>query len=345
MLSDYDTVWSELNARLRAIEEGDGGLPGALAELKTHQQRTGFVQDGLEGVGRYTFYHPSNSSRFFRIQYNPKRALRFNGVGTTVPPAGARVRNDGCFLCRENIRWQQGGNQLGYEITIGPTTYFAWMNPFPLLPTHIVVATEAHTSQEWGIEHDAGRGKSILLSDLVTLAARLPGYVGFYNGVDAGASIPGHMHFQFCQRPEDEPEFPLELAAREFEKTDQGVGFLIEYPVEVAVWRGAAAEVVETASRWVLQWTQRNRGRLNELTGNFIAASDRSGDGLSLYFVPRARSESRLVGLTGLIGGLEILGEVVFSRPEEKQLLDDGAIDYFALANYLARVRSPLFSS
>jgi hypothetical protein len=345
MLSNYDIVWSELNARLRALEGGEGGLPRALAELRVYHQRTGFIRDSLESVGRHTFYHPGTASKFFRIQYNPKRALRFNGVGTMEPPAGVTVRNDGCFLCRENISWQQGGTQLGYEIPVGETTYFAWMNPFPLLPNHIVVATAAHTSQDYGFKYDSRHGKATVLSDLVALAARLPGYVGFFNGVDAGASIPGHMHYQFCQRPEDAFEFPLERAARAFEESERGVGFLTKYPVEVAIWRGTAAEVVETASRWVLQWTRRNRDRLNDLTANFIASKDPTGDDLSLYFVPRARREAGVSGLTGLIGGLEILGEVVFSRPEEKQLLDDGAIDYFALADYLARVRTPMFPS
>ncbi len=344
MLSDYDTAWSELNARLRGIEDG-AGLGGALAELQAYQQRTGFIKDRLESVDRHTFYHPRDSSRFFRVQYNPKRALRFNGNGITVPPSGIVVRNDGCFLCRDNIRWQQGGSQLGYEVRIGETVYYAWMNPFPLLPTHIVVATETHTSQEWGCEYGGRRGKSMLLSDLVALAARMPGYVGFYNGVDAGASIPGHMHLQFCQRPEDDPEFPLERAARVFDDSDQGVNFLSRYPVAAAVWQGAAAEVSEAASSWVSQWTHRNRDRLNNLTANFIASKDLAGDGVSLYFVPRARSTSRVNGLHGLIGGLEILGEVVFSSPEEKKLLDDGAIDYFALASYLARVRTPMFLS
>lgn len=345
MLSEYDTAWCELNARLREIEDGGGGLAGALAELKLHQQRTGFIKDRLEAVDRRTFYHPHNSSRFFRIQYNPKRALRFIGTGITVPPPGIVARNEGCFLCRDNIQWQQNGSQLGYEIHVGETAYYAWMNPFPLLPTHIVVATEAHRSQDWGFKYDEHHGKSMLLSDLVALAARMPGYVGFYNGVDAGASIPGHMHLQFCQRPKDDPEFPLERAARVFEQPDQGVGLLTKYPVAVAIWRGTAAEVVEAASNWLLQWTHRNRDRLDSLTGNFIASKDQTDDRLSLYFIPRARSKTRVNGVRGLIGGLEILGEVVFSKPEEKQLLDYGAIDYYALASYLARVRTPMFPS
>ncbi len=344
MLSEYDAAWAELNARLRGIEDGSD-LASALAELKIHQQESGFIKDHLDDVERRTHHHPQDPDRFFRTQYNPKRALRFNGSGVTVPPAGTTASNDGCFLCRANIQWQQRGSQMGYEIRIGDTGYFAWMNPFPLMPTHVVIATEAHTSQEWGFGFDARRGRSKLLNDLAALAMRLPGYIGFYNGVDAGASIPGHLHLHFCQRPEDAPEFALERAARDVVVGGSGMGFLSDYPVVVAVWRGSASQVVEAASDWVWQWTQRNRARLNSLTGNFIVAADQERDALALYFVPRDRSKSRAVGLHGLIGGLEILGEVVFSRPEDKELLDSGAIDYFTLESYLARIHTPMFPS
>lgn len=345
MLSEYDTAWTQLNARLRGIENGDGGLGAALAELEIHQQRTGFIKDRLNDIERRTFCHPQDPTRSFRVQYNPKRALRFNGSGTKVPPSGIAVRNDGCFLCRDNIRWQQGGSQMGYEMRVDDTAYCAWMNPFPLLPTHVVVATEAHTSQEWGFKYDARRGKSALLNDLVALAARMPGYIGMYNGVDAGASIPGHMHLHFCRRPDDVPEFPLERAARVFENGDHDVGFLTSYPVAAAVWKGAATQVIEAASVWVSQWTQLNRARLDSMTGNFIVTRDGIDGGLTLYFIPRDRSKARVSGLRGLVGGLEILGEAVFSSPEEKKLLDEGAIDYFTLESYLARVHTPMFPS
>ncbi len=344
MSIEYDTAWSELNARLRGIENGGGGLGEALAELKIHQQHTGFIKDSREDVERHNFFHPEDSSRFFTIQYNPKRALRLNGSGVTMPPSGIKVKNDGCFLCRDNIQWQQSGKQLGYEVHVGETPYFAWMNPFPLMPTHAVIATEAHTSQEWGFKYDMRRGKSMILNDLVELASRMPGYVGFYNGVDAGASIPGHMHLHFCQRPEGH-EFPLERAARVYESCDQDVCLLTRYPVSAAVWRGDPAEVVRAASSWVFQWTKRNRARLSRLTGNFIASKQGPGDQVSLYFVPRDRSKSRASGMGGLVGGLEILGEVVFSSPEEKKLLDDGGVDYFTLESYLVRVYTPMFLS
>ncbi|UCH74863.1 MAG: DUF4922 domain-containing protein [Rhodospirillales bacterium] len=344
-MSEYDTAWHELNARLRTIEVGGGGLHGALTALKRHQQRTGFIKDALDDVERYTLYHPQDSSRFFRAQYNPKRALRFNGNGIAPAPVGFMVHNEGCFLCRDNIRWQQRGVQMGYEVRVGETGYYAWMNPFPLLPTHIVVATQAHASQEWGFELEAPDGAASFLVDLVALAAQMPGYVGFYNGVGAGASIPGHLHFHFCQRPQDDPEFPLERAGGAFEEPGEGAGILTRYPVAVAIWRGSPKQVVAAVSAWMARWRHRNRMRLDNLTGNFIVSMDGPGDRISLYFIPRDRGNAIGRGMQGLVGGLELLGEVVFSDPKDQELLENGAIDYFALEGYLARVHTPMFPS
>ena len=55
------------------------------------------------------------------------------------------------------------------------------------------------------------------------------------------------------------------------------------------------------------------------------------------------RTRPRAKGLSGLIGGLEVLGEIVLSCPEEKGRLDAGLIDYFALEDALASVRTPFF--
>jgi len=343
IINEYNAAWAELNTRLRGIEDADGGLYGALAELERHQQETGFIRDRLDDVERWVFHHPDDPTRFFRAQYNPKRALRFNGNGVATPPSGIMASNEGCFLCRDNIQWQQSGSQMGYEIRVGESAYYAWMNPFPLLPCHVVIATQAHTSQEWELARDARLGSPGLLNDLAALATRLPGYIGYYNGVDAGASIPSHKHLHFCRRPEGHSEFPLERAARQLAAGDGDVGLLTDYPVAAAVWKGTPAQVVESASHWLSQWTRRNRSRLADLTCNLIVTRDWSGDGLDLYFVPRERRKSRVRGPHGLIGGLEILGEVVLSTPEEKERLDDGAIDYFALEEYLSRVHTPMF--
>jgi hypothetical protein len=344
MHGTYENIWAELNSRLREIEVGDGGLDGALRELECHQQETGFIKLSLSSVERHIFAHQEDSSRFFRIQYNPERTLRFSGSGISTPPPGFDIKNDGCFLCRDNIRWQHQGAEMGYEVHLGENSYYAWMNPFPLLPTHVVIATTEHTSQEWPVCEEGNLDVAGLLNDLVELAVRMPGYIGFYNGVNAGASIPGHLHFQFFKRPEDEPEFPLECAARRHREDGRDGIFLEDYPLDVAMWTGAPEEVLAQSSGWIADWAIRNRKRINRLTANFIASSDSDGDTITLYFVPRDRSKAHGNGLSGLIGGLEVLGELVFSSGEDKALLDAGEVDFFSLEKTLACVRTPFYT-
>lgn len=334
MPRDFDLAWRQLNRELNQIERRDG-LGAALAALETNQIASHFIKDDLEGVQRRTFVHPDDPNRYLQIQYNPRRAARFAGAGQGKPPEGV---HDGCFLCRENIQWQQQGAQLGYDIRVGEHEYVALMNPFPLLPGHVVIASAEHRSQDWLFFDGGGLALAGLLGDLVELADRLPDYVGFYNGVDAGASIPNHMHFQFLRRPPEAEQFPLEAAAA----PAMSPGLVETYPLAVVRWHGRPRAVVGAAAEWVHEWGARNQVRLNGLTANFVATRARDSQGATLYFVPRDRNRRHGKGLSSPIGGLEVLGEIVLSRPEEKALLDGNQIDYFFLEDALAEVFTPL---
>lgn len=336
---DYDLKWSALNARLRETEAGAGGLTAVLDELEIHQRETGFIKDDLSGVERHVFRHPDNNGRFFRVQYNPKRAQRFNGSGMTMPPAGVDEVNNGCFLCTTNIRWQQQDTQVGFEVRTTGDKYHALMNPFPLMPNHVVVAADEHGTQEWNME--AGRGVSLgsLLFDLCEMAQRMPGHIGFYNGVEAGASIPGHLHFQFFRRPEEDPRFPLEDWFFEASSGGDRPAWARDYPIPVARWQGDIGEIGDKAAAWVRLWVDGNRDRVDRLSSNFIAAADGKSDAVSLYFVPRDRTKPRWGEAAGLVGGLEILGELVVTSEEMRKLLEAGAIDYSYIEKALACVR------
>ena len=342
---EYNRTWSDLNERLRETEAAEGGLDAALAELEVHQRETGFIKDDLANVERHAFRHPDDPLLTFRAQHNPKRALRFDGSGVPTPPADTESINGGCFLCRENIRWQQQHAQVGFEINMTGDNYHAWMNPFPLLPNHVVIAEENHISQEWDIGGDGQERVTLsrLLGDLCETAQRMPNHVGFYNGVDAGASIPGHLHFQFFRRPSAEPVFPLEQRTFRAPAEDGGPETAIDYPLAVALWRGGVGEVVANATFWVKCWAERNKDRLGQLSSNFIAAAQVLQGGVSLYFIPRDRQRSRWNESYGLVGGLELLGELVFSSDDEKAMLDDGKVDYFYVERALANVHTPFF--
>ena len=112
---DYDLSWTTLNTKLRSSEDLNGGLSMALLELEEHQRKCGFIIDDLSEIQRFVFPHPTKNYSF-RAQLNPKRARRHDGSGILHPPQNETYFNSGCFLCRENIEWQQEGRQIGFEI-------------------------------------------------------------------------------------------------------------------------------------------------------------------------------------------------------------------------------------
>ena len=271
------------------------------------------------------------------VQYNPARAQRFKGEDS-APPAGTSLRHDGCFLCRDNIRWQQRGAEMGYEIDVDCTPYIAWMNAYPLMPLHCVIASNDHIPQAWCANGAASSCLSIekILNDLATLSQRLPGHVGFYNGKGAGASIPGHLHFHFLRRLTSETWFPLEIAARKSGIETHGT--IDNYPITVMYWRDNPESVVESASRWIRDWMTRNGHQASSISANIVSTFD-PRNGLGLFFVPRHRLRSKSPEMSGTIGGLEVLGELVFSSDDEGHRLDMGKVDYHTVERILASVR------
>jgi hypothetical protein len=342
LVDNYDTAWSDLNKHLEGCEMSQGSLSDALCELETHQKGTGFIQDGVNGVIRVNYVHSEHPFRYLQVQFNPKRALRFRGSGINLPPEGVPSVNDGCFLCRENILWQQQGKEFGYEIAVNGDRYYAWMNPFPLLPCHVVIATTEHTTQEWEFHPDGRLSLEQLVGNLVALAGRMPGFIGFYNGINAGASIPGHMHYQFCKRPEANTHFPLEQAERDFTEFDS-TGIIKNYPLSVAVWHGPAETVVARSIDWIRHWAAQNDTHLSQLTANIIATADPETGEVSLYFAPRDRNRSRSKHMSGLVGGLEVMGELVFSSEEEGEAIGSGNISYQSLLRIYQDIYTPFY--
>jgi len=340
-VNTYNAAWAKLNAALKSAEAVDG-LAGAIASLEENQLGTGFIKDQLVGVERYIYRHPVDSSLFFSVQFNAKRMARFTGAPVTVPPDGTEIAHGGCFLCRDNVRWQQQGAEMGYELDVNGTSYHAWMNPFPLMPGHFVVASTEHQTQEWVHGQSDGIDTARLVRDVVSIASRAPEYIGFYNGVNAGASIAGHLHYQFFKRPEDLPALPLEVRLRDEPARADSPAIVTQYPLPVVKWSGAPGAVADGAAHWINDWARRNAARLRTLSANIIVSVARDGSA-TLYFVPRDRARTYGEGISGLVGGLEVLGEIVLSSPQERHLIDSGAVSYRMLEKVLQSVRTPLF--
>ncbi len=338
----YEETWAALNRALNDIESSEG-LPAVLRALHKQQLDIGFVQDDLSAVIQWRLRHPQDAAAAFIVQFNPRRAQRQGGAGRQSPPPGIRSVNGGCFLCRENIRWQQRGIEIGYALRTTETSYIAWTNPFPLMPTHVTVAKVEHEPQTWigPTTIDSRQRIEMILRDFLEITARLPGFIGFYNGEGAGASIPGHFHFQFFARPQGREAFPLEQVAAQAHPLTSVAIRRDRYPITTLYFRGRREEIVEKATSWVGSWTEIYQND-NALSANVIAMTDpQTTDGFHLFFVPRNRHYSHAPGMIGLIGGLEVLGELVFSTEVEKHSVDMGTFDYQSARQTLGAVEAP----
>ncbi len=324
-----------LNGALNDIRQRDG-LGAALEALVAQQFDAGFVEDDLRSVRRYRVYHPTDRSRSFLLQYNPRRALRHAGAGRSVPPPNTEPVNGGCFLCEENIAWQQRGLEVGFGITLGGTEYRCFANPFPLMPVHVTVAASRHVPQAWSLAQDDAKAPRIdeVVSHLVDLSEQLPSFVVFFNGPGAGASIPSHLHFQLFKRPGLEP-FPLESAPR---LNDSAEPAFKDYPITCAHFEGSSSVVAREGAAWLSRLSHAADDP-SGMSVNLIAVS--AGERSHLYAVPRHSLFSYAQGLAGLVGGLEILGELVLSTDLEKQNIDQGHYSYASIAEIIAAVEPP----
>jgi diadenosine tetraphosphate (Ap4A) HIT family hydrolase len=338
--SEYERAERARVCERLVLLQRDDGLAAALEGLRLHQVETGFIRDDLSEVLRFEFHRPGRPDDYFAAQFNPARARRFRGSGRSEPPAGFRCVNDGCFLCAENIEWQQRGAEVGFSLDGGHLPYSAWMNPFPLARGHAVIASDDHVPQHWS---RSGIGLGHLVRDLIDFADRLPGWIAFYNGVGAGASIESHLHFHALPRTPGLGPMPIERAAERHRvaldraATLNGAVARGLYPVDFAHWRGPAEALIEPIMAWLDAW-QHERGGDPDATANAMAVRHVDGPDMDVYFVPRVRSRSRMEGFGGVVGAFETMGEIICSQPEERRRMESGEIDYAAIADLLAHV-------
>ena len=113
-----------------------------------------------------------------KLQYNPARM-----VSSAAKLTKADIARRRCFLCRENRPPEQ--IMLKFEGRKGKK-YDILINPYPIFPEHLVIASDKHTDQ------------SILQRyvDMLDLARKYTDFTIFYNGPKSGASAPDHHHFQ-----------------------------------------------------------------------------------------------------------------------------------------------------
>lgn len=324
---------SFLQSELEAIHQ-DHGLGAALSSLIAQQRDAGFLDDPLADVLRYRVVNPNRKSLPFIVQWNDRRGRRLQGSGRGSPPAGWQSVHGGCFLCHENVAWQQRTLEMGYTFPLAGTAHTAWPNPFAFLPNHLTVAASGHVPQCW----TSGAGSEQLIVEMLDLAGQLPGWIVMYNGEGAGASNPRHRHFQTFTRWAEREQFPLEIAAA-LSSVAPGASRVAGYPICVFALRDEVAGCVRTAVQLIDAWVD-----ISGSTASANFAAVRIGETpprFDLYFTPRTKIPTRSPGMSGMVGGLEVLGELVLSTTEERQFLVNGSIDIRYVESVLAAAEPP----
>jgi hypothetical protein len=110
----------------------------------------------------------------YQVQYNPARM-----VSSAAKVDAQSIRERKCFLCAENRPPEQ-------KEIIFDGRYAILVNPYPIFPRHLTIASLEHTPQQIVTR----------FGDMLDLAQQLDDYTILYNGPKCGASAPDHFHFQ-----------------------------------------------------------------------------------------------------------------------------------------------------
>ena len=328
-------------------------LQDALKLLHEQQTDAGFIIDDLSAVRNFQCHCPQGIM-FFIGQYNPTRMRRFQGIGRNIPPAGVATtttRSLKCFICADNISWQYKGVQLYYRFTVNGNSFAALCNPFPFMPTHITIAAAEHRPQSWHSNaQEEARNIQRIVEDIYGISTQLPGWVCFYNGVGAGASIEEHFHYQAFKTPDGHGLFPLQHAAKQIEQkaneaismpaSEAAASVLIvdssHYPLTAFRISGSRDHMIGAAIERIREWSNTIG---NAASANLIAVHEKGQ--VVFYLIPRNERYSRSIGLTGTVGGLEVMGEILLCTPEENEAINKGLITYSYMWDILRGVNPP----
>lgn len=128
--------------------------------------------DALKGIRTKSF---ALGNVAINAQFNPARIV---STGAKIDRKSVAERK--CFLCAANRPPQQ------ILLPAFGESFQVLVNPFPILNSHLVIASAQHEDQILGERY----------AEMCVMANALTEYIVFYNGPKCGASAPDHMHFQ-----------------------------------------------------------------------------------------------------------------------------------------------------
>lgn len=231
---------------------------------------------------------------------------------------------------------------MAYRFKVNERNYVVLCNPFPFMPTHVTIASARHEPQSWlegENSDDPSATLSCLVKDLLSIIEQSPGFIGFYNGLGAGASIPGHRHYHVFRRPAEGQLFAAEQVARASDRRIPSPILLEGYPITCLYFNGDVASIVDSMLEFYDAW-HRECASSETISVN-ITATHSVARGFELYFVPRNRQYSISAGRAEVVGGLEVFGEIALSREDEFTRLKSGQFTYDSIFRMLKSVEAP----
>jgi hypothetical protein len=193
-----------------------------------------------------------------------------------------------CFLCVGNIAVCHPLEEL-VTMELAGRTYVAGANFAWIGNDHYTVMPIEHVDQDF-TPH--------VLEAMVDLHAQTGGeYRVLYNGAEAGATIPWHLHYQITT-----DRLPVE---------DLPPGAEGSYPTALRRFDDVAA-----ATAYVEEWlgADPEHHRLNILVAGPI-------DAAVIHVFPRDSRQTHAAE-KGLIGGFEVCGDLVYSEPDTRPQFD-----------------------
>lgn len=280
------------------------GFADTLTSTWELQGREGFLLSDPAGIEERVLRDPDIGIAY-RLRWMPHREIRSDTAelerrGILNPgrrdetlyrdPRDPSGRH--CFLCAQNISECNPMERLlpirlaGRDYLIGAN--FAWIEQ-----NHFTVMAAEHVDQDF-TPH--------VIDAMVDLYRRAGGeYRVLYNGAQAGATIPWHLHYQITTErlpvedlPQgNEPRYPAALRRVYVD----GDGTL------------AALAMVD-------DWTAPDpeHRRVNVLVAGSVAHP-------TVYVFARDRRLSHAT-IKGLMGGFEICGDLIYSEPDKRAIFD-----------------------
>ena len=252
-----------------------------------------------------------------RVQWNPARIV---STGAKIDKKSIQQRP--CFLCAKNRPEAQVTKPVDEKFDL-------LVNPFPILPAHFTIPAREHLPQR--IADSFG--------EMFKLLTLYPELMLFYNGPEAGASAPDHLHFQGGTSG----LLPLQNAWQRLVRTlrplyavndDEGLFFIEDYPAPALLIKARRRETAEQLFRRTYHALERSeectRQHLEPMM-NIVAWHE--DDNFLFVVFPRKKhrpdcyfaegDEQRMVSP----GALDMAGLIITPREEDFLRLDtDGVL-------------------